>query len=520
MQYKYILIFFILFTVLYFINDNQDPTVNSNVNNKVYSRENKSHYKIGCSVINIDGKEALFLGGNYGKGDSLLMYNDESKILEDKIKGTGISSKEPTYAAVSFDINNNGKDDLIICRPSGVYIYLNEGNMKFKEKKIYSDFKDREPTSISISDVNKNKLPDIYISTYISHHKYIPYQFNNKTNTSRNVLLINKGNLEFEDQTFKYNAEGEYNTNTACFVDFGSGNPDLILANDTGLIQILINKNGHFTSIYPFKKYGCWQGLAVGDYNNNGKLDLFFTNIGNNHSINNIKGDKTKNGIYDYQEITNKHLLLENKNNYIFEDVSKKANVDDYAFGNGAVLEDINLNGKLDIIFSQNYIIPDFNTTKKGEILVNHNKMNACVVLENKNNKYKRINRFVNRNPSQTPISIDFNSDGIKDLVWVNSCGNIFGYIVNNYHSNNFINIRLPNNVKYVNATVTVHHKNTSQMRQHIIGGIGSSSDQSHLLSFGLGKIKFVDRINILTIYGDNVVIDNPKINRTTIISK
>jgi len=46
MQYQYILIFIIFFTILYFVNDDRDLTIDSNVNNKVYAHENKSHYKI------------------------------------------------------------------------------------------------------------------------------------------------------------------------------------------------------------------------------------------------------------------------------------------------------------------------------------------------------------------------------------------------------------------------------------------------------------------------------------------
>ena len=99
------------------------------------------------------------------------------------------------------------------------------------------------------------------------------------------------------------------------FVDLGSGWPDLVLAHDTGKVQILRNINGKFENVEISDKitpYGFWMGIAVGDYNNDGNLDFFFTNVGDTLPLTEtggIRGKPDQGGIIKGQNITNKHLM-------------------------------------------------------------------------------------------------------------------------------------------------------------------------------------------------------------------
>ena len=233
----------------------------------------------GSAVIYMNNKEYVFVGMGEGQDDLLLEFKNNKLI--NKIANTNISSKEVTNAAASFDMNNNGKTDIIVARPSGVYIYINNGHMKFEKKKIYGPFQNSEPLSIAIGDYNKNQLPDIYISRFIKAEKLLAFQFNNPSHIVTNILLENKGNLKFEDVTNKTGAAGYQNTFTSIFIDLGSGQPDLLLANDTGKVELLKNNKGKFISEKISDNNGFWMGIGVGDYNNDGFFDLFFTNVGN-----------------------------------------------------------------------------------------------------------------------------------------------------------------------------------------------------------------------------------------------
>jgi enediyne biosynthesis protein E4 len=474
----------------------------------------------GSAAIDIhgNGKEYAFIGMASGQDDLLLKYDKLEKKLVNVIQGTDLSSQKVTYAAAAFDMSGNGKTDLIVARSSGLFIYVNEGLMKFKKYRITPPFTDSVPASIAIGDYNLNGKPDIYISRFTQSEKLLAFQYHNPKHYKKGILLENQGNMKFKDVTDKSHAGGKQNTFTSVFIDLGSGRPDIVMAHDNGPIEILENRKGkkfksidlHDTMDLP---YGFWMGLAVGDFNNNGKWDFFFTNIGNTMSVpksGGIRGNPKKGGAKPTDKVTNKHILIEHTGNHEFKDVSDIANVSDYGFAWGCVMEDINLDGYQDIIFAQNYI--DFPKTLKGVVLMNQ-----------KNGTFKRVDALENPEFGHTPLFVDFEGEGFKDMIWVNMHGPIYGYKIDNKEGNNYISIRLPDSVKYLNATVKLHYKENGkdmiQMRQNIIGGIGFGSDQSHIMTFGLGKNNEVDKLTIETLYGNKQTINKPQINSIIKIS-
>lgn len=76
------------------------------------------------------------------------------------------------------------------------------------------------------------------------------------------------------------------------------------------------------------RRYGV--GVAAGDFNNDGSLDLYVTNVGRN-------------------------TLLRNDGDGYFEDITESAGVGDTGWGTSAAFADLNLSGSLDI-FVVNYI--------------------------------------------------------------------------------------------------------------------------------------------------------------------
>lgn len=76
---------------------------------------------------------------------------------------------------------------------------------------------------------------------------------------------------------------------SAVFVDYNrSGEQDLIVTTEWGTVKLFENNGGRFTErteelgLDEYK--GLWQGVAVGDFNNNGYPDLAVTNWGENNS--------------------------------------------------------------------------------------------------------------------------------------------------------------------------------------------------------------------------------------------
>lgn len=483
--------------------------------NKKFQRKftgfSKSYpYVAGIAVdINNNGKDEIFIGGGENQDDVLLSYKDGKMV--DIIKSTGLSSKSPTYGGVSIDINDNGYNDMIIARDNGVFIYINNGNGTFSKKQILEKSDDTVPVAISVTDYDKDGNADIYVSNFIRSKYLKGFQFNNDQHSKRNILLRGDGRMGFRDVTRQTNTGGKHNTFTSIFTDLNNDyNPDLVLANDAGEIEILENKGNRFIKRKINTGFGFWMGIGAGDFDNDGDIDLFLSNIGayNPEELGVTKG-KGKSKLRSYQKLNHKHVLLRNDGNFSFTDVTTKYMPGKYGFGWGSAFADLNLDGKLDLLFSINYV---------GSPIHKYIRQPHPVLI-NKGNKFAQSYKYVDNNFGHTPLLANIDNDNIKDVVWINMKGPVKIYSNRNHLKNNFINVKLPDNIQFANAKVYLYYNNNKlQMRENIQGGVGFGSDQSNLLTFGLGKKKNIDYILVRTRYGEVYKYNNPKINSTLFV--
>ena len=92
-------------------------------------------------------------------------------------------------------------------------------------------------------------------------------------------------------------------------------------------------------------------GVAAGDIDADGDQDLFFTNVGDSFPGFVVNGDRR-----DDQPARNGWLLLRNEGGMRFTDVTREAGLAGYGFAWGAAFQDMNLDGRLDLLVSQNYV--------------------------------------------------------------------------------------------------------------------------------------------------------------------
>ena len=456
---------------------------------------------VGSSVLTINDKDYIFIGGGENQDDKLFEYNEATQKMIDIIKQTGISSKEATYSALSFDMDKNGLDDLLVGRKSGVYLYKQVKPFIFKKSKIYeSDGEDKLPLALSVSDYNRDGNPDIYVSYFINFKKYKGSVFNEPSHNRGNVMLQGKGNNQFVDVTVQTNSAGKSNTFTSAFVDLDNdGWVDIVTAHDSADIEILRNLEGKgFESIKPIDGKGNWMGIGVGDYDKDGDMDLFFTNLGTDTPKDRMSiGDLKK----EQKQIFS-HILLRNDGNFKFVNVTNKMGISGEGFGWGAVFADLNNNSKLDLLFADKFHI------NKAHMMI---PSPSYYYEQNNNGQYQRKIKYVNKKPGQTPLIADINKDNIKDVVWINMVGPALYHL--NKNNSNFINIRLPETTDFVNATVILDTGKEKQTRQVVQGGVGFGSNQTNLINFGLGKNDKVKSIRVKTITGKVYQVNNPKIN-------
>ena len=78
-------------------------------------------------------------------------------------------------------------------------------------------------------------------------------------------------------------------------------------------------------------------GIAVGDYNNDGLVDFFFSNTGSSVPEFLARGDLAEGDIFN-----KKWILFKNEGNFKFTDAAMETNVADFEFSWGALFQDFN----------------------------------------------------------------------------------------------------------------------------------------------------------------------------------
>jgi hypothetical protein len=149
------------------------------------------------------------------------------------------------------------------------------------------------------------------------------------------------------------------------FVDLdGDGDDDLVMAHDHGFMKLMLNESVPGTGGQPgtirFRDVtgqaglhiaGSWMGIAVGDVDNDGDLDLFVTNTG----LAELMYDPVA------PERVFTHALFRNDGLKAgiprFTEVGVKAGVGDAGWGWGCRLEDLDCDGDLDLVMVTNMYI-------------------------------------------------------------------------------------------------------------------------------------------------------------------
>ncbi len=463
--------------------------------------DDNSHPFVGSAVIDVegDGQMEVFIGGGLGQPDALFGFRQGR--LVNRIEGTGLSHDSATYGAVSIDVDNNGSTDLIVCRQAGLFLYLNQGG-KFEERKIPVDLpEDSVPMAVTVSDIDKDGDGDLYVSAFIDTAHFQSATFNDPKHAKPNRLLLNNGNLTFTDITDASGTASLQNTFLSVFVDLdGDTWQDLVVAQNTGEIEFFKNRgDATFESIPTQSGYGFWMGLAVGDIDKDGDQDLYFSNLGNS-----IPDFLTEGDLRDDQRHEAEWLLFRNDGNFQFTNVTEPYQLTGFGFAWGAVFEDLNLDGNLDLLVAQNYIKWPLHKLSKlpGKTLLQHNQA------------FYHVSALGLENPhfGQTPLILDLNGDSKPDVVWVNMNGPATAFL--NTVDSHYVHVPVPDTVSALGTEVTLETTSGHSYTRIVTSGVGLMSDQTSDIVFGLGTNDKAQRLIIRFSEGKQKVIENPAIDQ------
>ncbi|MCM3871465.1 MAG: CRTAC1 family protein [Pyrinomonadaceae bacterium] len=259
------------------------------------------------SFVQYSGKGTIFCGDNrigrryycvprvFKPRPSYLFHNEGGGKFADVSRDSGIASAlGKSFGAVATDVNNDGLMDLFVANDTVAnFLFLNKGKNKFEEVGLvsgvaYSDSgSPRSGMGVDAADFDGDGWQDLFVAN-IDQELFSLYQ-----NQKDVTFLDNPG--EIAPATRLLSGWGSK------FFDYDNdGDPDLILANghpdDMIEVQSLKvkykeplllfeNVNGKYKNVSAisgaaFSKDFPARGLSVGDYDNDGDLDVLIINNG------------------------------------------------------------------------------------------------------------------------------------------------------------------------------------------------------------------------------------------------
>jgi len=455
---------------------------------------------LASAIIDVDGDgvEELFLGGSKNTPDGLFQFKDNQLKIIAGARGI-TNGKTASLGSVVLDVDNDGRQDLLVAREDGIWLHHNNGESFTAQKLNAAMPDDTLPLSIAIADLNRDGAFDMYVAGYIRHEFVEGQNIFREGYGGSSRLFINNGDNTFTDMTEVSGLTYKHNTFQSAFIDIDrDGKEDLIVAHDTGHVVTWRNKGDlKFERVDNpnTQEYSYPMGIGITDLGNDGLADFFFSNVGSTPPNFAIRGELTDEQISNW-----KWMLFQNKGDFKFDDVADKVKIADYEFSWGGVFEDLNLDGAEDLIVSENFIgLPPH----KVPFL----RLNGRLLLQKSNGEFAPAEKeagVINRAYSIAPLTADFNKDGRPDIVHANLNGNSKLFL-SNPGQGNYLKVQLGSDIASIGATITVELADGRKLSRPYVSGEGLCSDSSRIIIFGLADTS-VTNIDVAYLDGSNKV--------------
>ncbi len=296
---------------------------------------------------------ALYRGGPDGK------FTDATEQM-----GLPRTNSGTAVAVAWVDLDGDGWDDLILENR----VYRNEGGTKFTDyTDRFSPALPRNLTGILVADYDRDGKLDLYL-TRTGPPGNLSWLEGRSNGAQGNLLLRNLGDWKFEDVTKKSGTRGDYRSSfTAAWLDANDdGWPDLYVPNEFGDGVLLVNNRDGTFKPHPLadrpSDFGT-MGLAVGDIDNDGRIDIYSANMyskAGTRVIGNLKPDAYPPKVMaKLKRLVAGSQLHLNKGDLKFEQAGAEKHLASVGWAYGAALADLDGDGLLDVYATAGYMSRD-----------------------------------------------------------------------------------------------------------------------------------------------------------------
>jgi hypothetical protein len=357
----------------------------------------------GISAVDYDndGLYDLFIPDGV---ESKLFRNLGDGRFEDVSARAGLCGLDGVSVAVFADYDNDGYKDLFVSRTfKPNQLFHNNGDGTFRDVTKDSGIgEDCCTTVASWADYDNDGFLDLYVGRYLDPRTKIPTTFYAR-NGETNQLYHNNGNGTFTNVTIKAGVGDPGLCLGTAFGDYdGDGFPDLYVVNDFGRKTLYHNnRNGTFSDVTVKAgalAYGAGMSASFADYDNDGKLDIYCTNIRSEHAwfaesptVSRYMINSWRQGVWKtdmplyweifrqsgfgfvgvFQQMASGNTLLRNKGDGTFEDTTVKANANPVGWFWGASFGDFDNDGWQDIYAADGWVYNEPDTEIELQFLNN-----------------------------------------------------------------------------------------------------------------------------------------------------
>jgi hypothetical protein len=243
----------------------------------------------GISAVDYDndGFYDLFIPDGVS---SRLFRNRRDGTFEDITRQAGLADLDGVSVAVFADYDNDGFKDLFVSRTfRHNQLFHNNGDGTFRDVTRESGIGEDCCTTVAAwADYDNDGLLDLYVGRYLDPRYDIPTTFYAR-NGLPNKLYHNNGDGTFTNVTEQAGVGDCGLCLGVVWGDFNDdGRPDLYVVNDFGRKTLYQNNgDGTFTDVTVKSKslaYGAGMSASFVDYDNDGKFDYYVTHIRSEHS--------------------------------------------------------------------------------------------------------------------------------------------------------------------------------------------------------------------------------------------